>query len=80
MQIELCDICGQRLITFVDNGYEYEPIHMKQKTAKKFVLLRGIGTWEPMSICGECRAMLARAREEREHEQTHQKEEAQTMD
>ena len=66
MQIELCDICGQRLMTYTDNGHEYEPIHMKQKTAKKLVLLHGIEIWEPMSICGECRAMLARAREEQE--------------
>lgn len=66
MQIELCDICGQRLMTYIDNGHEYEPIHMKQKTAKKFVLLRGIEVWEPMSICGECRATLARAREEQQ--------------
>ena len=53
------------MTTYTDNGHEYEPIHMKQKTAKKLVLLHGIEIWEPMSICGECRAMLARAREER---------------
>lgn len=70
MKVELCDICGQRLMTYIKNGQEYEPIHMKQKTAKKFVLTHGIGTWEPMSICGECRAMLARAREEQEQQKS----------
>lgn len=68
MKIELCDICEQPLITYIDNGYEYEPIHMKQKMAKKFVLRCGIGGWESMSICGECRAMLAKKRKEQERE------------
>lgn len=77
MQIELCDICGQPLITYIKNGKEYEPIQMKQKTAKKLVWWH---KWEPMSICGECRAMLAEKRKEQENEQTHQKEKAQTMD
>lgn len=67
MQIELCDICEQPLITFVDNGHAYEPIRMKQKTAQKFVWWH-IPKWEPMSICGECRAMLARKRKGQEHE------------
>ena len=67
MQIELCDICGQPLITFTDNGHKYEPIRMKQATAQKLVLWH----WEPMSICGECRAMLARKRKEQDNEQTH---------
>lgn len=65
MQIELCDIRGQPLITFTDNGHEYKPIYMKQKKAKK---LSWSGLWEPMSICGECRAMLAMKRKEQEHE------------
>ena len=69
MQIELCDICGGRLKTFVDDsrGLEYRPIRMKQKTAKK-LLRYGFEAWEPMSICGECRAALARAREEQEQQ------------
>ena len=65
MKIELCDICEQPLITFTLNGYEYKPIYMKQKKAKK---LSWTGLWEPMSICGECRAMLAMKRKEQEHE------------
>lgn len=67
MQIELCDICEQPLITYTLNGHEYKPIHMKQKKAKK---RSWSGLWEPMSICGECRAMLAskRFREEQENE------------
>lgn len=65
MQIELCDICGQPLITFVDNGERFEPIYMKQKTARKSVWWH---KWEFMSICGECRAMLARKRKEPENE------------
>lgn len=68
MQIELCDICGQPLITFTDNGQKFEPIYMKQQKAMK---LFGIWSWEPMSICGECRAMLARKRKEQDNEQTH---------
>lgn len=75
MQIELCDICGGRLMTYIDNGQEYKPIRMKQKTAKKLTLstIYGFETWEPMSICGECRAMLARAREQEQQKSEHEK-------
>lgn len=65
MQIELCDICGQPLITFTDNGHVFEPIYMKQKTAQKLIWWR---KWEFMAICGECRAMLARKRKEQDNE------------
>ena len=68
MQIELCDICGQPLITFTDNGHVFEPVYMKQKTAQKLIWWR---KWEFMAICGECRAMLARKRKEQDNEQTH---------
>lgn len=65
MQVELCDICEQPLITFTDNGHVYEPIHMEQMMARKFVWWH---KWEPMSICGKCRAILARKRKEQEYE------------
>ena len=72
MKIELCDICKQPLITFFDNGEEFEPIQMKQRTAKK--LVPSFWMWENMSICGQCRAMLARKRKDYDRERREEQE------
>ena len=60
MIVECCDLCKRPMCDYRDkNGNYWEGISFKTKKYKQ------IGTWAKyLSICGRCRAELAKKRDE----------------
>jgi len=65
MIVECCDLCKERMCNYTDkDGHYWEGISFRAKKYKRRLSAFGDSWTEYLSICGKCRAEIAKRRRE----------------